>query len=345
MAEATHFLNLPQKHKKSDIRDYAEWHREWNWADEQGWIRCLRLPLSDLKAWGVRSSSNPILSPYTGGDRFDDKNVLQPCVVYYNGTYYLFYTGQRNSDSNYRLGLATATDPEGPYSRYDGDQDYQSLIDNDQSYDSQRAYQLSVIYDEYESSANKWKMWYTGYNGTTKVLCYAYASSPMGPWTKSASNPLTLANYVQGSGVTRLGSLYHMVYRDDSGGIGVATSKDGVNWARYGTVLNKGGAGEWDENEIGYCALFWNLGVWYLMYSGYDATDTKYRIGMATSSDGFNFTKWPLNPIWDVGAAGQWDEKYDVFPSLLMMDGAFYMWYEGKNNSNVQKIGVGVLKP
>jgi hypothetical protein len=65
---------------------------------------------------------------------------------------------------------------------------------------------------------------------------------------------------------------------------------------------------------------------------------------MATNGDGWStFTKFFHNPIYSYGTAGAWDEKHVYFPSLIMVNDKFYMYYAGCNNSNLYKIGLTTI--
>ncbi|MCP4539909.1 MAG: DUF1565 domain-containing protein, partial [Chloroflexi bacterium] len=63
----------------------------------------------------------------------------------------------------------------------------------------------------------------------------------------------------------------------------------------------------------------------------------KIQVGLATSSDGISWTKYPANPVL-TGTAGAWDESGEHGPFVLKEDGVYKMWYEG-NNGNVRQLG------
>lgn len=87
------------------------------------------------------------------------------------------------------------------------------------------------------------------------------------------------------------------------------------------------GTGEdtWDREirERGY--ILHENGIWRMWYTGYntDRGDTKY-LGLATSSDGIEWTQHPGNPIFD----GRWTEDMCV----VKIDGTYYMAAEGKDD-------------
>ena len=68
------------------------------------------------------------------------------------------------------------------------------------------------------------------------------------------------------------------------------------------------------------------------------------RIGMATSSDGINWTREPSNPVLDMGPTGAWDEKGPFVPSALIKDGVYYLYYLSGSSPN-EAIGLANWTP
>jgi N-acetylneuraminic acid mutarotase len=54
------------------------------------------------------------------------------------------------------------------------------------------------------------------------------------------------------------------------------------------------------------------------------------NIGYATSSDGIQWTKYGDNPVLVCGPEGSWDESKIFFPTVLIRDNVFHMWYLGQ---------------
>jgi len=111
--------------------------------------------------------------------------------------------------------------------------------------------------------------------------------------------------------------------------LGYATSTDGTTWTKVGAILERGAAGTWDDYAVHHpCAIKHN-GVYYLYYSGDDDVDYAVKnIGLATSTDGINWTKYASNPVLSIGA-GTWDSLY-LRPSCpILIHGLWYMWYWG----------------
>ena len=78
------------------------------------------------------------------------------------------------------------------------------------------------------------------------------------------------------------------------GGIGLATSPDGVRWRRENggrPVLSPGPAGAFDEGQGGFPEVLYDGSVYRMWYAGMAADwhgsgFGHYRVGLATSSDG-----------------------------------------------------------
>ena len=118
---------------------------------------------------------------------------------------------------------------------------------------------------------------------------------------------------------------------------GYATSPDGVNWTKYGAVIDRGESGEWDDFAIHHPCVLKHNGLYYMFYSGsnqaYSPTFV-HHIGLATSPDGINWTKHANNPIILAGESGEWDFGY-VRPSTpIFINGLWYMYYWGSSAKN-----------
>jgi predicted GH43/DUF377 family glycosyl hydrolase len=128
--------------------------------------------------------------------------------------------------------------------------------------------------------------------------------------------------------VEKIGDTFYLYY--EGGGkssrkIGLATSSDGINWTKYGSdpVLREGNPGDWDELFVTDADVLKVGSTWYMYYSGLDGP--RERLGLATSTDGINWTKYENNPILE--AEGNiWQ------PSVLKVGDTWYMWYGTHNH-------------
>lgn len=116
----------------------------------------------------------------------------------------------------------------------------------------------------------------------------------------------------------------------DNTNIGLATSQDGINWARQGVVLQKGNQGDWDGKFIESPAAYYDTssGVYALWYSAQDTVGW-IKIGLAASSDGINWIKNPTNPCLSLGTFNSWDDMFVAVPAVIKSGDVFEMWYSG----------------
>ena len=231
---------------------------------------------------------NPILVP--GDVKAWDGGVLESCNVLKDGdTYYLYYHAQPGHRSGlsrgYRLGVATASHPLGPWTKYD-----KNPILNRPC--------AAILKEE----ADKYYMWYSG-----RGVELAYADNPLGPWEKYEGNPVIRENfggYV--GGVVKVDGKYYM-YNEypvsdsspDQGpfALAIAEKPEGP-WEVYegNPVLPAGDWGAWDDGGFSEAGVLYHDGVFHTFYGG-----TKWSklesIGYAYSLDGYNFIKHSGNPV------------------------------------------------
>lgn len=243
--------------------------------------------------------SNPILTP--GGKNSWDENVIECCNVFKDeNTYYLYYHGiPKNKDIwsrlTYRIGVATSSHPLGPWKKYEKN----PIIDlgPEGSWEDGWVACAAVL----KEGADKYYMWYSG-NGHVGL---ATASSPLGPWKKYEDNPI-LEDFGYVGGVVKVDGKYYM-YNEypigesspDQGPICLATAeKPEGPWKKYegNPVIPAGDWGAWDDGGYSEAGVIYRDGVFHIFYGG-----TKWEklesIGYAYSFDGYNFTKYPHNPV------------------------------------------------
>ena len=130
--------------------------------------------------------------------------------------------------------------------------------------------------------------------------------------------------------------LYHSVapVREEDE-IHLATSTDGVTWTPRGSVIPFGPPGAWDSFKVGRPSVLYEDGLFKMWYDGTnsDPTDRKRigdparrHVGLATSRDGFHWTKYEGNPIvLDAGAVDV--ERVGDAYVLLAESGTGTRWY------------------
>jgi len=233
----------------------------------------------------TKYEGNPITPDPGAPGEWDDSQVGNPSVLFYDGTYKMWYTGY--DASNRRIGYATSDDGI-VWTKYEGNPVLDLGVPG--AWDDSHVWAPSVLF--YDGT---YKMWYTGYDASNADRI-GYATSDDGMvWTKYEGNPVLDLGapgawddyHVYGPSVLFYDGTYKMWYAGyDSSNwrIGYATSDDGIVWTKYegNPVLNLGAPGAWDDyHAYNPSVLFYN-GTYKMWYSGYDASNR--RIGYATSS-------------------------------------------------------------
>lgn len=193
-----------------------------------------------------------------------------------------------------------------------------------------------VIYHE-----GHYKLWYhgLGVNGGGEAYIF-YAESEDGVnWTRY-SNPVLFpgnsgawdSQHVSPGAIILENGLYKMYYcgfsnENDNWNVGLAISDDGINWEKYPQPVLSGSNG-W-EYQIVVSSVIKMDGVYYLYYTGRNLPS--YQIGVATSTDGINWTKYAGNPI--LVKDFPWESNGVLDASVLNINGTLHMVYMNSNAS------------
>ena len=150
------------------------------------------------------------------------------------------------------------------------------------------------------------------------------------------------AAWVAAPAVLREGQVYRMWYSSlfDSkmgrGGIGLATSRDGLNWRRENggrPLLSPGPAGAFDDGQVGFPEVVFDGALYRMWYAGmavgwHESGFGHYRIGLATSRDGLAWERANGGrPVVDLGPAGAPDEVQAGPGAVLAEAGGYRMCY------------------
>ncbi len=121
--------------------------------------------------------------------------------------------------------------------------------------------------------------------------------------------------------------------------IGLATSRDGSAWSRWqgNPVLGPGAEGGWDGVSVHDPRVIRDGQRFLMWYSGFDGR--QWRVGLATSEDGRQWTKSQNNPVLEPGQPGSWDDTSVAYSSVILSDGMYRMWYQGGDSRGTWRIG------
>ena len=247
---------------------------------------------------------NPILIP--GTDDEWDSGMIECCNILKDGnTYYLFYHGLQASERAryiYRIGVATASHPLGPWRKYEGN----PVIDlgPEGAWDGPGSFvACAMIIKEREGE------FYLLYNGGmqnhTSDVGLAYADNPLGPWRKYEGNPVAEGlGYI--GGVVKRDGRYSLFSENPIGAsspdqgpmvLAVADKLEGP-WLKHpgNPVLEPDGWGSWDDGGYSEAGVLYHDDAYHMFYGG-----TKWEklesIGYACSLDRQSFVKHVDNPV------------------------------------------------
>lgn len=217
-----------------------------------------------------------------------EDEVNRATVIYKEGMYHMWYTGQANNIS--RIGYAISKDG------YLFERRSEPVIYNEEQWENDSVMNPDVIYDEEE---NIFKMWYAA-GETYEPDVIAYATSRDGVnWNKYNENPILKANEnkraldnfkVGGCDVHKISNnsyiMFYIGYTDiDTARIFIAKSQDGMKWERNGKAVISPQKDKFDS-EACYkpTAIFDSKNnKWMIWYNG--RTANKEYIGLATYNE------------------------------------------------------------
>jgi predicted GH43/DUF377 family glycosyl hydrolase len=300
-----------------------------------GWcVQAQPLTNSFLPGSWTKLPGNPVLSAGTPGN-WDDNFVFAPSVLLDGSTYKMWYAGSSSASTARKIGYATS--PDGlTWNRPVASPVLMPAVAG--SWDAKQVGFPSVIKD-----GSTYKMWYSALDASD-IARVGYATSPDGIiWTRYAGNPVLTPGaggswdtaYVGSANVIKVGSTYHMWYRGGvNGGIGYATSLDGIAWAKFlGNPVIAIGSGGWDQTAYHPRVVYDEAGF-HMWYSGCNLAGDVCQVGYATSPDGSHWTRKGM--VLPQGPSGAWDGQGADHVAVLQVGSTLKMWYSGYNGTNYQ---------
>jgi len=265
--------------------------------------------------------NNPVLTPTNGA--WDEACTFLASPFYYDGLYYLYYSGSEGSPVFTEVSLGYAFSIDGYNFVKENDPVFQA---DGTGFDS-LGVGLSVVIEV----DGDFRMYYNGIDqvpspGPGKHIGLATAEDPGGPWSRLESPVLSSgyegewdAGCAEAQSVIKVDSGYMMFYYavaqlpiEEGGSVGMAFSTDGTNWEKYDDpstedppyaesdpVLVPGEPGTWDDVTILGCGVVKTWIGFEMFYTGIysiSADTVEYAIVYATSQDGIVWEKHPENP-------------------------------------------------
>lgn len=249
---------------------------------------------TDLLTW-TAYPSNPILTAFGGAD--------SPHLLLYNNTWYLYY------EQNQSVQVATSSNVTGPYTNYGGNP-VLNVGASGTWYDDR----VTEVY-VFQRDDGTWMMFYMGdAGGFVEQVGYATASSPLGPWTKYANNPVLAfgesgtfdAGTVADPFVYKYQDTYYIYYAASDSTTppwmnAYATTKDFITFEKGNIVLGEGSQSSFDDNNAHRGALIKVGDYYYMTYTGIGEFNPYrlYQAGLArqyalSNAKGFLLNKYSI---------------------------------------------------
>lgn len=174
-----------------------------------------------------------------------------------------------------------------------------------------------------------------GVGSITQGVWADYPQNPImtgysGAESRGCSNPRIL--YENGS--------YKMYYTGiNSSSVGYimyATSPDGITWTKRNLPILSPAIGSWDSYSLGMGGIIKDDGVYKMYYTAINSSTGVWSIGLATSTDGINFTRLEY-PIFT--GTQNWCATA-IAADILKVNGIYYLYIIGKGTDNMFRVGL-----
>ena len=311
---------------------------------------CLTVDRTNAQFVWTEYSGNPVIPEWSGyaNDANGLKYAVEPTVLYdtTTGVYHMWFISEPDGYGA-RFSISSAISLDG--------KDWYTYLKNPilqtgpaSSFDYASMDGPKVVFD-----GNQYKLYYMGTDGSGVYSIGLAVSADGKTWEKYSGNPVLARG--DSSSWNSLGpdffdvlekdSTYYMWYdgyavSSKNGGIGLASSKDGIAWSRYPSnpVFQPDTAG-WDSDQVAVPSVVLVNGTFYMIYMGSSSVTGTYSFGLAYSSDGIHWTRAASNPVMVHGTG--WENIGIGTNDIIFRDNQFFLWYSGKNNvTNHWQIGL-----
>jgi len=257
---------------------------------------------------------NPVLTP--GPEGSWDDHVVEAADAFRDVDKYYFYYHATGADKGYRLGVASADEPLGPFIKH-GDEPILNLGEEGSWEDVHVACAYVM-----KAGEKEYYMWYSGCSEDIKwSIGLATAEDPLGPWKKYEHNPVLedfgyLGSVVKHKGKYRIYAAHpiHMpwarweqgrsrskTYHTDYSPLAVAIGdkpEGPFRISEKNPLMVQGEPGDWDEGGISEAEVLYHNGMFHMYYGATERIGPRTEsIGYAYSFDGFKFYKYGNNPV------------------------------------------------
>lgn len=261
--------------------------------------------------------------------------AYHPCIIDYQGKYYMLYTGKRIGRAiNHRIGLATSNNLKDWSKNKENPVFSEGKEDNWDSDFVAHGYvyrENGLFYMLYDGSRKGNWLEEIGLAESTDLIHWKKHPDPVfrvGPvwWEK---------RHVSRCSVFKTDGLNYFFYAGHDGTrerIGIAKGKTVFSIKRFmkEPVLDVGKQDEWDGKSISDPRIIKDGNTYFMFYSGIDNRGIE-RIGAATSSDLLRWKKYKGNPILNV-SKNNWDKISAARADIKKINGKIYIFYSGRKH-------------
>lgn len=274
---------------------------------------------------------------YGDRDVVDRPYAKDPYVIYFKGTYWMYYSVPDANRKTWYIGIATSND----------------LVN------WQKKGNLKPSLDSIETKGicapsalikdGQLHLFYQSYgNGRADAICHAVSNNGI-DFTKDASNPIfrpTISDWTCGRAidaeVIAFKGKYFLYYatRDTAYRIqqqGVATAALTTDFSRSswkevsGMPMLKPEL-PWEKNCIEAASCIQVGKQLYMFYAGAYNNEPQ-QIGVAVSKDGIHWKRLSDQPFLANGAAGSWNESESGHPKIFKTeDGKYHLFFQGNKD-------------
>ena len=146
--------------------------------------------------------------------------------------------------------------------------------------------------------------------------------------------------------ILRVNGAYYMYYDSSPMNsyfdfvINLTTSPDGINWTRYSGNPVLVSDQNWEGISVRHATLVNEANSYKMIYSN----ETQSGLGMAYSSDGINWLKEPLNPIFSLNDLhNNWAMKIS-YPCFGRYGNQYRIYYTGTDQNYVWNLAVAIFQ-
>jgi uncharacterized repeat protein (TIGR01451 family) len=182
-------------------------------------------------------------------------------------------------------------------------------------------------------------MWYSGANMDGNNAIGLATSNDGLTFTKSPGSPFL--NGAEAYVIKVAPNDYRMYFANwGDNNIYVALSSDGMSWTpQPNPVLTPTyQPGDWDRNFVADPVVIFDGATYFMYYEGGNFDPALYQIGLATSNDGFTWTRVQVDPVLSP-SPGEWDEQHVLDPMVILDGSDWKMWYRGMAADGSRAIG------